>query len=47
MYLLHIHSSNGMVMTVTFHSAFARTLAMIPLAAQPVTLTIEDVQVAA
>ena len=42
MYLLHLTFPSGQVQTWTFVSAFARGLVLIALAAQPVTLRIED-----
>jgi hypothetical protein len=42
MFLLHLTYTNGVQDTMTFTSAFARGLALISLAAQPVTLRLED-----
>jgi hypothetical protein len=42
MYLLHCTDASGFSQTLTFTSAFARGLALISLAAQPVTLRLED-----
>jgi len=43
LYLLHIHHRSGHVQTLTFPSVFSRGLQMIALAAQPVTLRVEEV----
>ncbi len=46
-YLLQIRHASGSVMTVTFASAFDRSILVILLRAQPVELRLEDVAVAA
>jgi hypothetical protein len=46
-YLLHIRHANGCVLTLTFSDAFTRALALIPLAAQPIVIRLEDVERAA
>lgn len=47
MYLLHLRATSGTITTVSFPSAFARSLAMIALSAQLFTMTTEDLAVAA
>ena len=48
MFLLHLYWRDlDLHQTLNFESAFLRALHMIVLAPQPVTLTIEDVAVAA
>lgn len=42
MYLLHVQFASGFSQTLTFPSAFSRSLWIIALAAQPVTFTLQD-----
>jgi hypothetical protein len=44
-YLLHVRHASGKTLTTTFTSAFARSLALIALAAQPIVIRLEDVAI--
>jgi hypothetical protein len=46
MYLLHLQYASGFRQTLTFPSRFDRSLVLIALAAQPVTIQTEDPAVA-
>ena len=46
MFLLHVTDTTGHTIIVTFATAFARSLAILPLVAQPVTLRCEDRRIA-